>query len=239
MGFFSDTLDILFPDNLTCELCGREIFDGGRLCLKCLKNITFNSGDCCPVCGRKTALPELCLECKAYLPLYKRAVSPFVYENGAISLVAKFKRGGAYLKDYFADKIREKLVGFEKIDYITYIPITKKRLKERGYNQSKLLAESISERVLTPVLQTLEKIKETPDQKGLSKKERSENLSDCFKVVDRAAIKGKTLLLVDDVMTTGATVDAATKRLLRAGAAKVFVATAASVEYKPNKGAKK
>lgn len=236
MGFLSDALDRLFVEGLTCELCGREIFDGGKLCLKCLKTVTFNDGDTCPVCGRKNFAPEICLECKGRLPLYRRAVSPFVYIDGAAALISRFKNGAAHLKGYFAEKIREKLVGFEKIDFITFIPITAKKLKRRGYNQSRLLAESLSEKVLTPVEATLEKVKETPDQKGLSRRDREKNLEDCFKVTDRRKVKGKTILLVDDVMTTGATLDAAAKRLLAAGAAAVFAATVASVEYKVKNG---
>ena len=119
-------------------------------------------------------------------------------------------------------------------DAVTYVPITKKRKIERGYNQGELLAEVISEELKIPVLHTLEKTRDTDDQKSLNLKERAENLKGCFRVCDRTYVKGKTILLADDVLTTGATTDAACRALLAAGAAAVYLVTAASVEYKPS-----
>ena len=228
----------LFPPSFTCDGCGIETF-GGNLCPECLKNTTFNDKFTCPICGRKVARNEICIECKAKPPLFEYAVSSLIYEGTAVNLIHKFKNGAAYLKDYFADLIVKKLTDFPKFDYITFVPMTKKAERKRGYNQSKLLAESISERINVPVADVIEKVKNTTEQKSLSGKERAKNLEGSFKAKSKDALLDKNVLLVDDILTTGATADAVCMSLFRAGAMKVFLATIASVEYKPDKEDKK
>jgi len=224
--------DIFFPENYTCDICGAEIFEG-HLCADCLKTVTFNDKECCPVCGRKTPNGGICIECKARIPLFKKAVSALVYGGGASALILKFKNGQAYLKEYFADLLAEKLVGFPQIDCLVYVPMTKKSIKKRGYNQSQLLAESLSKRINVPCIKNaVIKIQETTEQKTLLRKARTENLLNCFSVEARSEIKGKSVLIVDDVLTTGATADAMAKKLLGAGAKCVYLATVASVEFK-------
>lgn len=224
--------ETFFPESFTCDICGIETFDA-NICPDCLKTMTFNDKSTCPVCGRKTARHEICLECKAETPQFKKAVSPLVYDGGAVTLIAKFKNGCGYLKEYFSDLIAAKLENFPKADCIVFVPMTKKAVRRRGYNQAELLAKSLSERMQIPLLiDGLIKDKDTAAQKTLSKKERAVNLAGCFKAGNRGAVKGKAVLLVDDVLTTGATADAACKKLLQAGAKCVYFATVASVEYK-------
>ncbi len=228
-------LDAFFGGNFTCELCSRELFDGGKLCGNCKKSVEMNDGATCTVCGRKTPFLCVCVECKARLPLFKKGVSCMLYKDGGAKLVHKFKNGSPHLADWFSDLIKSKLVGFEKIDCIVSVPMTKRAERKRGYNQSKLLAESLSEKISTPALTgAIVKLKETSEQKSLTFEERCTNLASCFKIPDRSLVKGKSVLIVDDVLTTGATADAVTRKLLAAGAKKVFSATVASVEYKLN-----
>ena len=224
----------LFPLSFTCDGCGIEVFDE-NLCPECLKNTTFNDKYTCPICGRKVARNEICIECKAKPPLFESAVSALIYEGTTVKLIHKFKNGDAYLKDYFADLIVPKLADFPQIDYIAFVPMTKKAESKRGYNQSKLLAESISKRINVPVCDVIEKIKDTTAQKALSGKDRAKNLEGSFKAKSKDALLDKNVLLVDDILTTGATADAICMNLFRAGAMKVFLATIASVEYKPDK----
>lgn len=232
--FFGRLKKFMFPNAFTCDVCGVETF-GENLCPDCKKKLTVNDGAVCPVCGRKTAVNEICLECKSLAPLYEKGTSPLVYDGTARILVTKFKKGSAYLKDYFADLIRDKLIGFPKIDCIVYVPMTAKSERKRGYNQSRLLAHCLSERVSTPVIDgAVLKVAETEEQKTLSRAQRAENLAKCFSVNKKELIKDKRVLVVDDVLTTGATADAMAKRLLTAGARKVYLATVASVEYKQN-----
>ena len=224
--------DALFPPDFTCDICGIETF-GGNICPDCLKTLTFNDEHTCPICGRKTILPGICMECKAHIPLFKKAVSPLVYDGGATVLIAKFKNGDGYLSEYFANLMAEAIKEMPKADGIVYVPMTKKAIVKRGYNQTELLANSLSKLINVPVLKDVViKQKETDEQKSLSRKERAKNLEGCFKVENTDQIKGKKLLLVDDVLTTGATADAMCKKLLSAGADCVYFVTVASVEYK-------
>lgn len=224
--------DALFPDDLTCDLCGRETF-GTNICEQCLKTLIFNDKSTCPVCGRRTIRPEICAECKALPPKFERGVSVFVYEGGAAALIKKFKTGSAYLKEYFAETLCEKLKDFPKFDCIASVPMTRRAKSKRGYNQSELLANALSKRLNIPALRgAIVKTKETPEQKTLNRAERSKNLQRCFSVPKPDKIKGKHVLLVDDVLTTGATSDAVAAVLIKAGAEKVYFAAVASVEYK-------
>lgn len=228
-------MDAVFPRDYTCDICGYESF-GGNICQKCLSELPLNNGITCPVCGRRNNVRDICIECKAIPPIFKAAVSPLVYEGSVIKLIHKFKGGGAYLKDYFADLIAEKIVKFPLPDWIVYVPMTKKAVRKRDYNQAKLLAASLSEKSGIPLLKdAVIKVKDTPEQKSLTRSERLKNFTGCFKVVKRDEIKGKRILLVDDVLTTGATSDSVSKKLLSAGADVVYLATVASVEFKGEK----
>ena len=223
-------LDAIFPNSFTCDLCGIETFNT-NICPDCLKSITFNNNTRCPVCGRKYVVDAICTECKANPPLYKKAVSPLVYENGGTALLNKFKDGGGYLSEYFAELLKEQVAALPKFDFITFIPMTKEAQKKRGYNQAELLAKRLSEKIGVPVICALEKINKTEEQKNLSREERAKNLNGSFRLLDKS-VKGKTLLLVDDILTTGATADAACKVLLRGGVTAVYFGTVASVENK-------
>ena len=224
----------LFPENYTCELCRREVFDGSRLCAECAKTVTFNFGDTCPVCGRKSLSSTVCLECKALAPRYKKAVSAIVYRDGGTKLIYKFKHGNAYLKEYFADLLEKKCADFVGAEGICFVPMTKYITKERGYNQAELLAKTLAKRLNLPLLKgALKKVKATAPQKSLTMKERASNLHGCFKA-NKKVVNGKTLILVDDVMTTGATAEAVCTELKKRGAKDIYFVTVASVEYNLN-----
>lgn len=223
--------DSLFPQNITCDICGAEIFDGGHFYKKCAPAVIFNDKTVCPVCGRKTARAEICIDCKAEAPLYKKGASALVYSDGGAALVLKFKNGAKYLKTYLSELMAEKAKTLPKCDAVTYVPITKRRKRTRGYNQGELLAAEVAERLNIPLVHALKKKRDTDEQKSLSKSDRLKNLKGCFDYADRAAVKDKNILLVDDVLTTGATAEEVCRKLLSAGARAVYFVTAASVEY--------
>lgn len=230
--FLKNLKQIFFPSDFTCDICGRETF-GTHVCGECMKNFNFNSGATCPVCGRKTVRAEICLECKAHAPVYYKAVSAIVYGGEGIALVAKFKNGGAYLKDYFAELLFEKIKALPEFNCIVYVPMTKKSQRKRGYNQTYILAKELAALAGKPLIKDAAvKLKETSAQKSLTRKERVENVKGAFKIEKKQEISGKRVLVVDDVLTTGATADELSRILLAAGAVKVYFATVASVEYK-------
>lgn len=222
----------LFSDRLTCNVCGRELFDGRYLCDECAKSFKLNDGATCPVCGRKTKSPALCLECKDRAPLFKKAVSAAVYEGNVARLIISFKNGNSYHMRYFAEIMEPKVRQLEGADCLCFVPMTKRAKRLRGYNQAELLARELSKRLNLPVLKdAVVKKKDSKVQKTLGFKDRLENLRGCFTAY-KNKVEGRTIILVDDVLTTGATAEAVTAELLKKGAKCVYLATVASVEYK-------
>lgn len=226
-----------FPQNFRCLLCGIEIFEG-KLCADCAKELALNDGPTCPKCGRKTAKSDICIECKAHLPVYDRALSPLVYKDGSAELIARFKNGRPHIAPYLAELIVAKIKQLPAVEAIVFVPMTRRAVRKREYNQSELLAKAVSEMTGIPVLYgAVEKIKETPAQKELPRVERLKNLHAVFKV-DKSAVRGKILLVIDDIMTTGATLESLSRCLKASGAKAVFAVAAASVEYKSNTSGK-
>ena len=216
-------------------MCKRENFSNSSVCDGCNSILPFNDKSICGNCGRATAYPtEYCDICKNKPTNVDMARSAFEYLQPISTLIMRYKYGGEkYLREYFAQKLMPvflKYIGYA--DCIVYVPMTKSRIKQRGYNQSKVLAEEFSKLVEIPVVDALEKTKETYSQVGLTLKERTQNLKGSFKVVDRGAIKGKRALLIDDVLTTDSTANAVAEKLKSAGAEEVICLTVASVNFK-------
>lgn len=223
---------LLFPSDFTCDICGVETFKS-NLCDGCRKTVKFNDGTTCPLCGRRTIAPGICLECKDLPPVYDKAVSALVYDGGGQILVYKFKHGCGYLKDYFSDLLLPKIRALPRVDCIVSVPMLRRDKRARGYNQSDLLAKTLSARSGIEYLRgALTKVRKSEQQKSLTRKKRAENLKGCFKVEKPELFEGKTVLIVDDVLTTGATAEEITRVLVSAGAKAVYVATVASVEFK-------
>ena len=215
-----------------CAACGADVFSQEYFCGHCLQTLPFNAGFVCGKCGR--AIGEdypVCLECKADMPLFDAARSAFRYEGEIVRLVKKFKTGGKYLADAFAHSMLHFLLtDLSGADMLAYVPMTGRAERKRGYNQSRLLAERLSALSGIPLAENaLEKTRETSAQKQLSRRERAENLRGSFHLASRKIWRGKTAVLVDDVLTTGATANELARLLFGAGAKKVFVLTAAGV----------
>ncbi len=216
----------------TCDTCGREIFSGERVCEACKRNLPYPK-EICPHCGREVLEAGVCLECKEKPLAVKRARSLCVHEGEAARLVLSFKRGKRYLRFAFAELLlplaeRE----FSQTELILGVPMTERARKKRGYNQSQLAAEELALRWGKPYFSAVEKRRETDAQKTLSRGEREENLKGCFHLVSRAEMKGKSVLIVDDVLTTGSTVSELARVLYRAGAKEVNCVTLTGVPQK-------
>ena len=223
--------DILFDKHLTCNLCRREIFDGQDFCNDCLKTITFNDGIVCDTCGRKVNVSTLrCDSCKGEWAIDK-ANSVFIYKDGAEKLIKDLKYGKhQYLAEIIAPYLKEVYVKhLYAPDFITFVPMTEKAEEKRGFNQAYLLARELAKLTDNRLISPLIKTKDTPQQEALNKKDRQENLLKCFKVIDVKAVKGKKILLIDDVLTTGATAHACAEKLKAKGAKSVYLLTVASV----------
>ena len=216
----------------SCVCCGAELYSDAYLCVDCQNNLPFNVGEVCEKCGRAQAERyPVCLECKAHMPAFHAARSAFRYEGEIVRLIKKFKTGGKWLGAFFSAQLLPLLLSeFSDADFLTCVPMTEQAYKKRGYNQSLVLARELAERSgfrLEPSV--LVKTRETSAQKYLSAKERAKNLTGCFRVHERTVCKGKKIVLVDDVMTTGATGSVLAQLLLGAGAERVDLLTVAGV----------
>ncbi len=168
----------------------------------------------------------MCGECIVEERGFREGHYGFYFENRLRDAIHAFKfQKRKDVGRYLVSLIREKVAALsEKVDAIIPVPITEKRLRERGFNQSFIIGEEISGITGCPVLHaTLLKTRETKDQYSLSKDERRTNIKGVFAVKDKISIQGKRLLLVDDLFTTGYTVREASRVLLKAGAAEVIV----------------
>jgi ComF family protein len=212
--FWELLLNFFFP--LQCVTCGRLLAADNkeRLCGDCWSRIIY--------LNRPIDI-KLSLE---------RIWSVAVYDGVLRELIHQFKYKE---KKYLANPLGKLLVDFveeyleeERFDYIVPIPLEKARQKKRGYNQAELLARVLGEEVNKPILTNLVKRrKKTKPQFGLKKEERFENLSGAFEISesvkeDVATIAGKTVLLLDDLATTGATLDECARALKRAGVSEVY-----------------
>ena len=228
-GFFSK---YFFNKSWRCNVCGKEIFSGEYFCKECEDKLHFIKGNICDHCGRTLInAQDYCSTCKENLLSIDKGRSIFDYKEAVIPLIHKFKFGN---KGYLAKVFSEYMYGIylkNRFDahFITYVPMTKRAERARGYNQSKLLAEELSKLLNLQVCDCVEKVKDTPKQEGLNRKERLKNLVDAFRITERKTVKGKNVLLVDDVSTTGSTAEAIAERLKRAGASKVYLISVASV----------
>lgn len=222
----------------SCDACGREVFSypENRLCPKCDKTIERVGEKRCPVCGRKIVSQGVCLACKNDRPTFAFAVAALSYENEAAALVNRFKNGERYLSALLAKEMARAFAPYQDEEYIlAFVPISDQSRESRGYDQAELLCKDFAREsglVFSPDILVRASDKET--QKNFSARERKENIHGAFRVHARKAVEGKAVLVIDDVMTTGATLSECARILYAAGARKVsgLVATAVP-EQKP------
>lgn len=237
----------IFPSN--CRLCGNPLVNLSRLpvCVECLHAMPPLSGGLCSICGERLVGPrflldgeaDLCCDlCRRAQPPYSKAVAYGSYEGGLRELIhlLKYERvrpAANVLGRMLAEAIAELSPQLEDAKAIVVpVPLHSSKLRQRGFNQSELIARAavkiISSRMQLQLSSgVLERCRETQSQIGLSRHQRRENMRGAFAVTGKQQISGQTVLLVDDVMTTGTTVSECARVLLRAGASNVFVATVA------------
>lgn len=215
----------------TCDFCRKEVFCKERLCEDCKKNLKKDWEKTCPVCGRSIRSEGICLTCKSDRPLFKKAFSPYDYVFMSGLAVNRLKNGEAYLADFLGEEMAKCYLtgGGDRDVLITCVPTTKEKQRERGYNQAELLGRVVA-KILSKDLEKdiLIKEKEVPEQKHLSAIERKENIKGVYRVHERSKVNGKNVLLIDDILTTGATGNECARILKNAGAKDVYLLTAAS-----------
>ena len=225
----------MYPRDIKCIVCDTEL-DGyahNGLCRAC--TLPYNNVFC-TVCGAPVlAQNAVCDRCKQTRFPFAAARSSFAYRDEAATLVHRLKfREMRFLAAVMAEFMADIYYKTDwNPDVVTFVPMHKRDKGMRGYNQSQLLAKEIGARIRKPARELLTKTVRGKHMVGLSYDERKNAVRDTFAPSAEAdGAKGKTVLLIDDVLTTGATAAECTRMLLRAGVQKVYVLTFASVEYK-------
>ncbi len=216
---------------ITKNIPQRLIFS--NRCRLCAKVISINKTLCDNCNTDKIRVPETFFSSRSYSSRYfDKHTSPFYYDSpvrdGIHNLKYKgFKRCSEFFAQEMANVI-ERDFSDEEPDFITCVPMSKRRRREKDYNQCEYLIKHISKAFgYKPTPKLLMKIKDTPTQVNLKYKERITNLKGAFEANPKYNIKGKTVLLCDDVMTTGSTLNECSKALKKAGAKRVICVTAA------------
>ncbi|MGD0022161.1 MAG: ComF family protein [Smithellaceae bacterium] len=230
--------DIIFPPQcISCAAILQPLKEKG-FCSPCREKVKFLTGSLCPICGMmffdSPAASHLCGNCLENKPYFSSARAVASYETIILNAIHQFKYGrnlsiGALLASFMADFSFPDLE-FKDYSLIIPVPLHIKKLRKRGFNQAIILAAAIGKKWQIPVnFSLLKRCKFTLSQTGLDKKERERNIKRAFEVTDRAKVAGRNIILVDDVYTTGATLNECAKILTKAEAQKVAVLTLARV----------
>lgn len=232
-----DTIvDIIFPRR--CPLCQEIVIPKDkRACYGCVSKLHPIEEPRCKQCSKPIVEleQEYCYDCVRQKHQYERGFAIYVYEGDIKKSLLDFKFQG---KQEYAEFYIEQLIRYTgdqlhklSLDLILPVPLHPRKLRVRGFNQAELLAKGIADFLKIPVCcKILCRTKYTLPQKNLNDKERLHNLEKAFtvrvdKLADSDGLQGKKILLVDDIYTTGSTIEACTRTLLRAGCAKVFFIT--------------
>lgn len=225
-------LDLLYPAKPKCNICGRT--GTAAACEVCMASLDYLQGITCLHCGKQLSEEyhdSTCPDCKAGVFYYDKAYSCFAYSGAGKELVYKLKyEGKTQLSKVIAGLMKERLRNEGlTIDAIVPVPIHENKLKTRGFNQSYLIARELGERLEKPLIDCMTRTKETKEQYNLDRAQRYLNIIDAFSVRLRYNIdKYKSILLLDDIYTTGSTVNECSKVLKKAGAKTIYVVTAAT-----------
>jgi ComF family protein len=230
-------LDLIYPRGISCALCGAD-FDapGGALCEACEAKMPHIGARRCSGCGREISYDGLCRMCREFGPASDGGgFAPFSYDGIARQLLVAFKfEDKTGYRDLFAHYMLKTLRGTietDEVRAVVPVPMHWRRKFSRGFNQSALLASRIAQALGLPLVRGV--LARPVYTKALSRaaagpKERMESALKSFRP-GRGSLAGKTVLLVDDILTTGATVRACAAILKQMGAAKVISVVAAAV----------
>lgn len=254
-GLWEDVLELVYPSGIYCISCGRPMDQRFpySLCGNCVQLLRWAGRDICGRCGRPVTgggKGALCGDCAEEERRFKKGFTCVGYGEREKAIIHDFKYGG---KAYYGEKLAklmaerieleesfkelgtsiEELRASSGFDLIIPVPMYKEKEKDRGYNQAAVLGKHLARRLGISFLDHgLIRCRNTPPMSSLSAGERRQNVKGAFAVNERVRrqLTGKVVLLVDDVFTTGSTVEACAEVLREAGAQTVFVITFASTE---------
>ena len=229
---------VLFIYPSTCAGCSTPLDSerSGPFCSACMENIDLVSQPYCPVCGipysSENTTGHLCGDCLGGVHLFDRARATGFYRGPLREIIHRFKYGGqTFLARPLAKILAasgKELTRLHNIDLIVPVPLHFKRLRQRGFNQATLLARHLGSALKISVdYASLKRSRWTEPQTGLTRRQRAVNLKNAFDLIRPEKIEAKSILLVDDVFTTGETVNQCARVLKKGGAVEVVVLTVA------------
>ncbi|MDN5248079.1 MAG: ComF family protein [Wolbachia endosymbiont of Tyrophagus putrescentiae] len=232
---FKKAKNFIFPN--VCICCECIIDESLNLCSKCSKKINFLTKHYCNVCGSVISNNiYTCGKCITDSPQFKLLKSVFAYDEHSKNMIINFK----FFDNLNYTKVFAKLIYqahkdvFRDAEVIIPVPLHRLRLFKRKYNQAALLAKELSR--LSGVCYepfALKRFRNTKAQAGLSLKQREKNLRKAFTIRDKSVVKNKIAILIDDVVTTGATVRSCSQEILNSGAREIRVLSIARTVNEP------
>jgi ComF family protein len=232
----SHILNILFPK--TCPLCGEIIHPKGEICETCGKQLAYIQEPKCKKCGKpfdaqeeEARVREYCPDCVKRCHSYDFGMAVFQYTESVRESIYRFKYHNQRTYAGFYGKAMAKQYGQTilalGVEALIPVPVSAKKKISRGYNQAELIAAELGKTLNLPMENNLlQRIKNTTPQKELNDIERRNNLKNAFKIKENI-VKYRKILLVDDIYTTGSTVDACAQVLKTAGVKNVYFITLA------------
>ncbi|MDI3534665.1 MAG: hypothetical protein PWQ82_1030 [Thermosediminibacterales bacterium] len=238
MSFYETFLEMIFPKNLKCRVCGRESNESHySICASCVRSIEYINPPFCLKCGKPLEDDSLrkCYECKKHHYHFVEARSVGTFTGVLKKAVYRLKyKKDVYIARPLAVLMAEsfKHLDWPEADIIIPVPLSNSKLFKRGFNQSYLLARELGKLLKLKVSDRhIIRVRDTDSQTKLTRAQRWENMKGAFEVFKKEALKGRTIILVDDIFTTGATVDECSRTLIEdAGVKEVYVFTLATAK---------
>ena len=223
--------DLLFP--LRCPVCDKPVrFPGKDICPECESKLRLIREPVCRKCGKQLAYmeSEYCHDCRVRKHIYDRGIALYTYESCRETLY-RLKYSGRREYTGFLAHMMAKTLGSQiyawRPDALIPVPLHPERLKKRGYNQAELLAEKLAELLNIPILsECVIRTRNTRPQKEVEGGLRQNNLKNSFKIVQND-VKLNTIVIIDDIYTTGSTIDALAEEFRRAGVKNIYFVTLA------------
>lgn len=232
MHFLDKVLDLFFPRH--CLQCQRTLpsHEGGYLCHECFKDLIFTGDHTCPRCGRSTtdAPSAICQNCLDLNPFFKEGISLFAFNRLGREFIHTLKyKNGTYLTEDLRKIFKHKAQKLGTLNQAVFVPVPIHFIRKwrRGYNQSALIAKLLKSFCEGTYMDILSRKRNTCSQTSLTRNERKANVKDAFVLKVNNLDASKTYVLVDDVFTTGATLNECASVLYKNGARDIRVFTLA------------
>ncbi len=227
---FNGLVDLIFPEKNSCLICGYwdETIGEDYICKECLYSLKNIKPHKCKVCSKPLiASGEICIECIEEPKSFKKIYSPYKYEGLIRDVIKDYKYNN---KPYYYKMLGELLYKHIKnsdinVDIISFVPLHKNKKRKRGYNQSELMAKYLEKKLNIPCERLMERRVDTKAQNQLKREDRVNNLKNTFFAVKH--LKNKNVLIVDDVYTTGTTINECSKSLLKVEVKNIYGLTLA------------